>query len=309
MVLFYPILGNIKYIFKPDCAILVDIWGDLGMIPGMTTINHDLNPSLKHADLLKSVCRPLEAHGITFFGYTAVDAMNQAYCLGSKVDYAENYLKQALANNDIHQFEIEKKSTPQYFFWDFAELDAENAALYRVASEFDQSHTLTITRASEDLIQCYHFSGQNQNQGLNQYYLENLDALHLYIDYFDECLKTIPELTRLFENPVNISKKSNAGQRVTDCTIDFETISECKTPIHFKRANHYLLSDQERECLRWIHRGKPYEMIAEIMNITRKSVERYVASIKRKYHCTTLYQLGEKMAESRISPLLLKPKS
>ena len=136
----------------------------------MKNISYEQNPSLKHANLLNSICSPLKAHGATFFGYTAVDSNNRAYCLGSEVDYATTYLERALAQNDVHTFDIAyTEKQQQYMFWDFCQLDKDNTELYRIAHEFDQSHTLTITRASAELIQCYHFSGQNDNQQLNQY--------------------------------------------------------------------------------------------------------------------------------------------
>ncbi len=174
----------------------------------MNIINHEQNPSLKHAKLLNSLCSPLKAHGATFFGYTAVDSMNQAYCLGSEVDYAATYLQRALARNDVHTFDPEHKAAEQYLFWDFCQLDKDNEELYSIARDFDQSHTLTITKASDDLIQCYHFSGKNDNEQLNQYFLEHLDALHLFIDYFDECLQKIPEIAEVFQHPVSINEKS-----------------------------------------------------------------------------------------------------
>jgi DNA-binding CsgD family transcriptional regulator len=274
----------------------------------MSNRHYEQNPSLKHAALLQSVCRPLDKHGVSFFGYTAVDAMNRAYCLGSKADYAENYLRSALAHNDIHRFEMESKTKPQYFFWDFCELDKENEILYDIAAKFNQSHTLTITRSSKDLIECYHFSGKNHDEHLNQYYAENLDALHLYIDYFDDCLKNIPELAELYKHPVSISKTSlsvsNRPQECAEIRPDIHNIAQFTTPITLTRANQFLLSDQERECLRWMHKGKPYEMIGQIMNVSRKTVERYVTTIKEKYECTTLFQLGEKMAEHNLTPLL-----
>lgn len=276
--------------------------------PYMNIINHEQNPSLKHANLLNSICSVLQTHGVTFFGYTAVDPMNRAYCLGSKVDYAANYLQRALAQNDVHTFDSNLKATPQYLFWDFCQLDKDNEELYRIAREFDQSHTLTITRASDELIQCYHFSGQNHNEQLNQYYLEHLDALHLFIDYFNECLRTIPELAEVFQNPVSISKKSESlllqPQEYAKVIPDINDISQYQAPVRFTQANQFLLTDNERECLRWLHRGKPYDMIAQIMQVSRKTVERYVRSIKEKYQCYTLFQLGEKIAENKLSELL-----
>lgn len=60
-----------------------------------------LHPCLKHHTLINDLCSPLQSLGVTFFGYTALDSLGKAFCLGSKADYAEQYLKREHVKKDI----------------------------------------------------------------------------------------------------------------------------------------------------------------------------------------------------------------
>ena len=64
------------------------------------------------------------------------------------------------------------------------------------------------------------------------------------------------------------------------------------------------LTPMELECIRWLHKGKSAELISEILGKSRKTIERQIASIKRKYNCYTLFQLGQKIIEDGLGDWL-----
>lgn len=267
------------------------------------------NPSIRHADLIASLCEPLSTLGIKFFGYTAVDDIGNTYCLGSKADYATAYLQQNHAQNDIHQRNKKSKKDLQYVFWDYCELSENAKSLYKMAAEFNQGHTLTITKHDKSMTHCFHFSGDLYDEAINQRYLNHLDALHLFMDCFNNDLTRIPELKSLFEDPLIIDNSHWKKSEITNINIDPRSVNltrEAHKPIVFENFMRYLLSEKERECLRWMHAGKSYNIIAEIMGISSKTIERYVTSIKEKYHCYTLFQLGEKVNNNFLSAFLNK---
>jgi len=266
------------------------------------------NPSLKYHVVIEALSRSLRQMGITFFAYTALDDLGNAYCLGSKADYAAEYLKRELANNDIHYRANTCSKQLHYHFWDFAALDKNAKALYRMAAEFDQGHTLTITRNDKLMTHCYHFSGRVSDVGLNQRYIDKLDILHAYIDFFQNCLIDVPEVSSIYQHPVKVANKQALEEKsVNIFTGDPRQMNlneEAHSELRFKHLSRYYLTENERRCLYWLHRGKPSEMIAEILGVTRKTVERYVASIKEKYGCYTLFQLGQKITEHGITEFL-----
>ncbi|MFC3909217.1 helix-turn-helix transcriptional regulator [Legionella dresdenensis] len=268
----------------------------------------DQHPSIINHTVLNELCTPLQKLGVHFFGYTSIDAQGQAYCLGSKLNYAKEYLRQNHAHNDVHYRPVELKKQYHYDFWDFLNLDARAEKLYRMAAEFDQGHTLTITRHDTDITHCYHFSGQLNDDGINQRYLEKLDSLHTFIDFFNDCLQNITEIAQIYQHPINVgSEKLNQSKPINLISADPRTINladSAQNSIQFKYFSQYFLTDNERQCLRWLHQGKSAEMIAAINNVSRKTIERYIASIKRKLDCFTLFQMGEKTASNGISDFL-----
>ena len=265
------------------------------------------NPSLANHSVLDEVCAPLKNLGVNFFGYTAIDVDNNAYCLGSKPDYAAEYLRRNHAQNDVHHHSSTAKNQFHYDFWDYLDMERHTEELYQMAAAFDQGHTLTITGHDDDMTHCFHFSGHMTDTSMNQRYLEKMDSLHAFISYFKNCLRNIPELTAVYELPINIEPSENTHKKVVAISNDprqLDLLNTATNRIRFKDQSNYYLSERERECLKWLRLGKSAALIAEIKNVSYKTVERYIEASKKKYDCYTLYQLGEKIAASGLTTFL-----
>lgn len=269
--------------------------------------NFSQNPSLAHHNLLNAVCEPLGTIGVHFFGYTAVDKEGNAFCLGSKADYAAEYLRRNHARNDVHTHTENAKKQFHYDFWDYLEMNKNTEELYQMAAAFNQGHTLTITQHDDDMTHCYHFSGHLTDDAINQRYLEKMDSLHAYINYFSDCMKTIPELAAVYSLPVNIDETAKQEKKINLIHSDPRKIhfeKEANNRLYFKHQSRYYLTQKERECLQWLRLGKSASLIAEIKQVSRKTIERYIESIKAKYDCYTLIQIGEKIAKTGLTTFL-----
>lgn len=259
-----------------------------------------LHPCLKYHQLLHDICNPLKDIGVTFFGYTALDDANNAYCLGSKNDYAEAYLARNHVKKDILTSYQNDKKRYEYDFWDFQDLDAEQEEIYHMAAEFNQSHTLSITQHFDNKSHSFHFSGALNDIGLNQRLLEKMDYLHLFIDSFKHKLNTVNELKEIYNHPTQVDQSSIVENRVVNLikenprTLDIANIAY--DTLSF--LSDFYLTQNERECLKWLALGKSSELIAQILQVSRKTVERNVSAIKDKLGCYTLLQIGIKLAEN-----------
>ncbi len=271
-------------------------------------MNNIRHPCLEHTHVLGTITKPLRSLGVVFFAYTAMDQHGDMYCLGSKPDYASAYLQHDHVHSDIHYRPDFATNQFHYHFWDFVNLDKNAAELYHMAANFNQSHTLTVMQFTENMTHCFHFSGAVDDAGINQRYLERLDVIHAYIDYFSKCLQNMPEVAAIFDHPTQTKKQLIPDVKpftlVTDNpkNISLEKIAQLE--LRFKNAARYYLTTNERRCLSWLHRGKSADIIANITGVSRKTIERHISAIKRKYDCYTLYQLGEKIAASGLTDLL-----
>ena len=268
-------------------------------------VNH---PCLTNHTVVKQICQFLNGLGVTFFGYTALDQQGDAYCLGSKYDYAEAYLQHNHVRSDVHYRPTFKTNRFHYHFWDFVELDPNAAKLYSMAAAFDQGHTLTVIRFDEEITHCFHFSGSISDTGLNQRYLDKMDMVHSFIDYFDDCLINVPEIASIYDYPTNMAPKPVTQEKeftiVTDDPRIIHLPDTAVNELRFKHGSRYYLTAKERECLSWLHKGKSADMTASILGVSRKTIERHISSIKGKYDSYTMYQLGEKICAAGLSDLL-----
>lgn len=267
---------------------------------------HLNNPSLAHADILQKVCEPLKSLGVTFFGYTAVDKKGNAFCLGSKPDYAKVYLSRNYAHNDIHYCPNKSDKRYYYDFWDFLKLDKQSEELYQTAAQFDQGHTLTISQHTLEMTHCFHFSGKLADNGINQRFLEKLDSLHLYIMGFRNALNSIPELASVYKLPIQLdSVRHPQTKNPTIIYADpkkYQFNDSLNSTIKFKEISSYCLTEKELECLKWLYLGKSAALIAEIKDVSYKTIERNIDSAKKKLGCYTLFQLGQKVSEMGLVP-------
>lgn len=272
----------------------------------MKNNNQNLHPCLAHHQLLDDLCKPLATLGVNFFGYTALDQAGNAFCLGSKSDYAEAYLARNHVKSDVHYRPSFHTKRFHYHFWDYVDLDEETASLYQMAAEFDQSHTLTVMRFDKDMTHCFHFSGAKQDAALNQRYLEKMDSIHAFIDYFDKCLNSVPEVAAIYDHPtrVNHARQEKEYSIIVNDPRLIRLDEVAQHELRFKNANDYYLSTNERVCLAWLRQGKSTEMIAQILGVSRKTIDRRISSLKKKFQCETLFKLGENVSAAGLAEFL-----
>jgi DNA-binding CsgD family transcriptional regulator len=69
------------------------------------------------------------------------------------------------------------------------------------------------------------------------------------------------------------------------------------TYIISETSNNVILTHRQSECVFFLVRGKSGREIAEIMNLSVRTVEHYIETIKSKFNCTTKFELVDKLIE------------
>ncbi len=265
------------------------------------------HPCIQHSHLIQDLCFPLKRLGIVFFGYTTTTAEGKNICVGSDPDYGRQYLNRSYYNADVHHSFNDVVSKPIYLLWDNVTQTKHQIELYDLAKEFGHSHTLTIIQQHEDINHCYHFSGSNSNNAINQIYFHHLDYLHAFIHYFNDKLNSIAELQEIYDfqfTAIDDKVDTNINIQTLTSIHEFDDLQlNFNNAIAFKRQLH-LLTKEELQCLHWLHKGKSAELTSQIVGKSRKTIERHIANAKIKLHCHTAFQLGERIALSGISDWL-----
>ncbi len=79
-----------------------------------------------------------------------------------------------------------------------------------------------------------------------------------------------------------------------------------KVPVNYsiQQPNKYNLTPREFECLFYVLRGMTYKMIADMLKISPRTVEKFICGIKYKMGCTYKTELIEKSMKDGLTDLI-----
>ncbi|MGQ3889282.1 helix-turn-helix transcriptional regulator [Legionella sp. CNM-1927-20] len=252
---------------------------------------------LNFTTFVKNTCTILfKAIDINHFSYIEADEEGNYFWLDSHAEYLQQCIAQGLLKNV--PINILKTYPKQGFYLldTYPQKYLKNCeAIYKLLEGFNFGHSfrvLEILNSKDKVLKLYCFDAPLENTDINHIYLNNLEALSKFNNYFDSQLATIrPLLTKL-----SISNRLEFMQRMSTAFIK-EPIS-LDIPFNQKSFQHTHLTLREKEVLWWHIRGKTSDETAYLLGISRRTVERHFENLREKYNCKSKSQLIFKLASS-----------
>ena len=268
----------------------------------MFDYNINKHPILTHANDIREICKPLLQFGIHDFCFSVVSNDNQLSSIGTNPKYCHHYLSNQYYNDDIYVNDKEClfRDEKQYIFWDMQVSSHDLDSLKHLSSDFGVHHVFTITnpKTVDNSIQYFHFSTNNENNNLNDFYKSNIEFLNTFGLYFKEKLLNHKELRLALSLKHTLSQRPIQPPQSEQVVKAIKTIKPKKIVIGPTRA--VSITEKELECIKWLHLGKSANLTAQILGISPRTVEQRVNSVKNKLNCHSMYQLGEKVAEYEL---------
>jgi LuxR family quorum-sensing system transcriptional regulator SolR len=249
--------------------------------------------------------------------YTFIMKINQAAVdfTESNVEHVKNIVAPLLTYCDITYF-----STVRYFFdgrsvalttkHDVTEMmwkykyylrrqDLEECSEYRMFSRHQSgrnekvcellgiNHLILCTNKFEQYFEVNCFGTNQPVEKMVDFYLNNVDLLKLYSNYFRD--KTMG----LFE------QGANTPFYLDDFNLGFITDEKkhnCLNILETKvKADHlvetYKLSPREIECMKMLSEGKSVKEIAKELNLSPNTIKFYIKNLKQKVNCTKVAEI------------------
>lgn len=269
------------------------------------------HPALIATDCIKNLCSPLKKLNISYFAHVNINQAGEFAAVSSNPAFSEHYLLNKYYNFDIHL--ADTKRFGQFILWDEIERRAETETMHTEAAQFGVKHTFTVIKEGKDSQDFYHFATDLDNIDINQIYVGNIDLLECFIAFFNDCSSRNQSLKRYMDFKFSIEKKT-AEYKIKDETLPNFTnknrlhfIEEMNQHGHYVKEvnlsslNSFAISPREKEFLHWLVFGKTAPEIALILNISKRTAEKHLLSIKDKMGCSTLFELGYKLRE--LQPL------
>ncbi len=182
----------------------------------------------------------------------------------------------------IYDEEINKViAQNQKYFWRFG-VPHDNS-MEKLFHKYNLWNVIVIYKKRGFIVEGYYFCLPSHSKILD-FCLKNIDSLERYTHFFQEKTQNIKEF---IENPPDIIE--------TKCSIKYENISNNseildtfnkKTPLkkYYYECQNYpvTITYREWECLKHFSESKTLKETARLLQISPRTVESYIESIKRK---------------------------
>lgn len=232
------------------------------------------HPSIVYEQDMKDLCAPLALFNISSFANARVNLKGEFSTICNHPTFLTHYLEQG-----YHRADVSAKDEPievgDYLMWDMLDCRGKTANMLSDAALFNYRHIFTIVKKHTEYIDYYHFGTHLNLPSINQWYLNNLDKLQLFIDYFN--------------NQLSQSKTLAIGHQITfpvlspECQISGIENRSHEEQLFLKQISPAsALSIRQHQCIELLTQGYSAKQIATQLNISHRTVEDHLNVLKHK---------------------------
>lgn len=229
------------------------------------------------------ICEPLfKNFPITIFSYMKIFEDGRYFSLNSNLKWQEHRFKNIHTNGDFFSKEAQKVTENQtrQFLWPQSPKDDFFIELYK----FNICYGFSKNKRSKGFIESWSFATDGNNENIEGFYIENLQYLEHFINYFMVKAAHLIDVTdssklALFKGDINIKASKD---RASNSNINNFFKETCLQKYNFKSPAGSIayLSKRQIECLYLLSHGKTMKEIALSLDISPRTVETYLNYVK-----------------------------
>lgn len=247
--------------------------------------NHQFLNAGEH---IEAICKPLQHLQTHMFTYMKnLHDGTQVY-LSSHPQWIEDYY--ALKLHESSYFEGDPAQYANGFKW---WPEASDLPVFTHGRDYYNSHYgITLCQQVEDGCEFFFFSSGQKNKAAMNIYLNNLDLLEQFAEYFK---KSAQSLLSTCNNSRIIRTNHHAVEVPPSGTVERNLFLQMTNPANDKieriLAKHEKLTPRERECLGHLLHESSTASVAAVMNVSIRTAETHIQRVKSKLQCRTKNEL------------------
>ena len=243
---------------------------------------------LSNQERLKPIYDHLINLGIPFFGYIKIFNDGSYLPLISNItpEFMKTYFSiiknLGFTVTTVINKTIDAKYNYVFFPTEIEHYDKRKDPIMKLMYDFNiWKNVLAIYKLNNSkFIECYMFNMESSVIQATNFYLNNIQLLEYGIDYFDIKAKDLIDTTdktklAYFKQKLNFNILSQK-ELILQQSKQFSLNAEIKTGKYSK------LSYRETECLHYLSLGNSMKEIGSILNLSPRTVEHHLNSIKQK---------------------------
>jgi DNA-binding CsgD family transcriptional regulator len=184
-------------------------------------------------------------------------------------------------------------------------LNAQNEIWQEGREYFNVGNGITLSKQFEHYHESYTFYAHKDNHDINYFYLNNLDLLQRFVDYFKP--KATEFIIQSESNRFHTPEKylANSLDKIIPIN-DYLEIKQLQQQFHHSPElieSIKLLSKKELECLYYLVQGNSAAEIAHIIFRSKRTVEQHIENAKHKLNCHKISQLAYLLGKMNIEKM------
>lgn len=250
------------------------------------------------------ICEPLNILGISNFAYMKITKDKRYFRIGTHEEYTDLFFGLNLYDGDNLYRRLATdgsfKNPPQlktHLWSKTSEICEGNLRL-----SAGMWNGITFTRNTPDYVEGWAFGGMPENTQLPDFYINNMDLLSKFINYFKFAGQDILDIS---DRSKTIDILFHENPSLFD-TLDSDKIITFNTKILAKKyqvignQGDFNLTQKEIECLIHKNQGLTAKEIAKIWAISPRTVESHIKNIKMKSGLNNIHQVIYKCKDSGL---------
>lgn len=265
------------------------------------------HPLLVLSTEFAELCKPLEMFHIHHFTYQKQFNDGTRISLSNKTQWVEDYYNMKLYESSLFE---EKPSSykPAFNIW----TEEYDIPVYTHGrTNYNTGPCISITEPHHDGCEHYLFSTSPDRPEAVHYLANNMDILYHFILYLKDRGEKVFKKAQDKSNRIVVQKSFIAPSESLMTNQDFHQRMQMhkkqffnKTPIRrftFEAGDSQgiRLTQREISCVIHLLQNKTAQETAELMNLSRRTVESYLDNIKVKLDCDTKVDLLNKLKANK----------
>ncbi len=237
---------------------------------------------------IQQICKQFfEETGLSYFNFV------RAYDDGSRICLANNlgWMRFVFHNHQKCEFAFEETDTyivDNFIVWDNIPGLRDDRLIKIAREQYNIDHGLTIVLKYSHYAEFYYFATHPDNIEVNNFYVNNLDILKSFIQYFKDkayhIIQQADEERIEFEGHSFFWLDDNNQKNKKRRSEILRTIPTGRYFLSNELYNVYF-TQREAQCVHYLACGKRPKDIARILRISHRTVEGHINNVKNKLNC------------------------
>lgn len=236
--------------------------------------------------LVVDLCHSLFANlKFNAFGYTRVNKNGSRFILETNEQWLQHYSSIGFFENFDHERSLftNMSKAESSAYHSLVLTGQPESDIHKSLYDLNLWNSMSLYVKNKDCVEAFHFSTKRNNTDIINLYVNHQDLILRFAQFFREKVGHIignKYPTTQIQNPGDLDVIFN-NERLTETDVD-EFIKDTNLRKVYLPTHDIYLSKREAECLHHVCNGRSIKYIANLIDISPRTVEKYLSNMRTK---------------------------